>query len=427
MSDLSLTDAISLHQAEAEWMFAGAVSINPEYARESCGWLRPERLRDERIQRYWASVLANVEPMDAALKAGIYYEVFSRVSQVSSSFDVTAFADAISQDRFLTNAANMLTKMAQAIAGRNIGDLRKLSQSISEDAPISKTRLPNAVDIGLNFNASLDDAETLIVPTGIKPLDRNMGGYEKSTLTIIGGRPGMGKTSFGLQSATENARAGLRTLYFSLEMSERDLWARMACGRAQVDWRKVTSKTTTDEELEKVKRASRELYEELDDNFIVDAAPMTTSEDIFRRVSEYRPDLVIVDHLDLVDRKDRGKVNEVIRVGNISRMGKVIAKQFDIPTVYLMQLNRATESRDDKRPVLSDLRASGEVEQDADVVAFLYRPDYYDRDKRKDIVVSCEIWLEKVRSGQSGIKADTKLNLLEQHFYPIDFVNQEAR
>jgi replicative DNA helicase len=417
----SLVQVLSMHQNSAEKMFSGAVMINPEYARESCGWLSPTAINDPQISRYWEMVKNGCEPSDAAIQCGIYLDVAHQMTQIVSSYDAPSFANAIAQDKFLATSSAILSRMAKAIAERSSEDLRKFAQSIIESSPTQDGKIATAVDIGLEFQATLDDVDKIIVPTGIIPLDKNMGGYERATLVIVGGRPGMGKTSFGLQSAVEAARKKQRVIYFSLEMSKRDLWARIACGRVRVDWRKVMAKTAGPEERKLVEDATADLMDELEDRFMVDDAPMTSSEDIFRRVAEIKPDLIVVDHLDLVDRKERGRINEVIRVGNVSRMGKVIAKQFDIPAVYLTQLNRKLEDRTDKRPQLSDLRASGEIEQDADIVMFLHRPDYHDHDKRGETVVSCEIWLEKVRNGNAGAKAETMLDLQEQHFYPVRY------
>lgn len=426
MSDnFSLTDTIVLHQQAAEWLLAGGAFIDPEYARELCGWVDPKTLRTPELQRYWAAILAGTNPTEAAINAGCYTQIVSKSNAVVSYLELPSFANAIAQDQFLHASALSLSEMAKAINDRDTEKLRSLSQSILEKSPSKGDQIPNAVDVGLEFEATLDDVGTTIIPTGVIPLDRKMGGFDRSSLVIIAGRPGMGKTSAGLQSAAETAKSGKRVIYFSLEMGRRDLWSRLACGRAEVDWRRVKAKVSTPEEIRSVEQASADLRDEFEDRLLIDDKAITTNEDIFRRVSQYRPDLIVVDHLDLVDRHLRGQMREDLRVGNVSRMGKVIAKQFDIPTVYLCQLNRAVEGRDNKRPTLSDLRNSGEIEQDADVVIFLYRPDYYEEERGNKTVVSCEWWLEKVRNGKAGIMAKTMLNLTKQRFYPEQ--DQEPR
>lgn len=414
----SLTDQIAIHQQAAEWLLAGGAFLDPEYAREFCGWLDPSSLRTPELQRYWSAILSGSDPTEAAINAGCYTQVVGKMNQVVSRWEIPSFANVIAQDQFLHASALTLSEMAKAIAGRDSETLRRLSQSILEQSPSKGDQILSAVDVGLEFQAALDDVGTAIVPTGIIPLDRKMGGFDRQSLIIIAGRPGMGKTSAGLQSAVENAKSGQRVIYFSLEMSRRDLWARLACGRAEVDWRKIKAKLATTEEVRLVEQASADLMDELGDRLLIDDKALTTNEDIFRRVSQYRPDLIVVDHLDLVNRQQRGQIREDLRIGNNSRMGKAIAKQFDIPAIYLCQLSRAVEGRENKRPVLSDLRNSGEIEQDADVVAFLYRPDYYEEERESKNVVMCEWWLEKVRNGKAGVKAETMLNLTKQHFYP---------
>jgi replicative DNA helicase len=417
----SLVDTIVLHHNKTEQLFAGGVMLDPVYARETCAWLDPRMIRDEKLRRYWDLVRNGREPADAAMEAQCYLDVLEHMNQVVSLFHIPHFAKGIAEDVFLHESADRLGEMARAIAERKTEELRKLSQSIFENVPSSGAKIPTAAEVGLEFNISLDDVETIMLPTGIATLDAKMGGIEKQSLVIIGGRPGMGKTVAGLQVAVENARQKRRVIYFSLEMSRRSLWARLACGAARVDWRLIKSRTARPEMVKAVEDESTNLINEIGDYLLIDDSPMTTNEDIFKKVGEYKPELIVVDHLDLVNRQERGKLNEVIRVGNISRMGKIIAKQFNIPAVYLMQLNRDTEKRDNKRPQLSDIRASGEVEQDADIVLFLYRPDYYQEEENKLDVVDAEIWLEKVRDGKAHIMAQTKLDLVAQRFYPIDY------
>jgi replicative DNA helicase len=419
MTDMSLSDTVISHQKAAEWMFAGAIFIDSEYVREHCGWLDPEMILHPGIKQYWGDVKAGKDPAEAAVDAQIYIEVIQNMNRIASYYDAPAFAGAISDDRYLIASAEVLSKMAIAISERNTDKLKDFARGIVERAPLSAGQIPTAAEIGLDFQLALDDVSQVMLPTGIPPLDHKMGGVEKQSLIVIGGRPGMGKTIAGMQFAVTAARKGLRVIYFSLEMSRKALFQRLACGRAEVDWRLIKSRTATPEQIEKVKIAARELIDELDNRLLIDDSPMLTNEEIYRKVAQYRPDEIVVDHLLLVNEHLRGKMNEVVRVGQISRMGKVIAKQFDIPAIYLMQLNRDTEKRENKRPQLSDLRASGDVEQDADIVMFLYRPDYYQEEESHEDIVKAEIWLEKVRDGKAHVRADTLLNLKKQWFYAV--------
>jgi replicative DNA helicase len=269
----------------------------------------------------------------------------------------------------------------------------------------------------------LDNVGGRVEKTHISNFDYATGGLEKQTLSIIGARPSMGKTSLGSQIAQENAKHGRKVIYFSLEMSKMSLWARMACGKLvpPVPWRDVLAKRVSPETIERIKEKSRELALEYGEYLLIDDKANMTSEDIYRKVSNIGPDLIVVDHLDLVGRSNRGREQEVTRLGNISRYGKIIAKEFDIPTIYLMQLNRQTEAvgRANKRPSMGDIRGSGEIEQDADNVFFLYRKDYYEESTTAPPLVSeTEIIVAKFRNGIRNIQIKEMYHLDEQWFYP---------
>lgn len=423
----NLFQDLSLHQLEAEKLFAGCVFIDADYARESCGWLEPDKIMDTKIREFWRKVKAGDQPADAAIAVNGFLEISGYMNLTVSSLYLPTYAETIATDIYLRKSAAALSGMAQAISKRETSALKELAQSIAEQSPETDEHLPDAVDIGAEYISSLDDIEGRIETTGLPSLDYAIGGFEQETLTIIAGRPGMGKTSFGLQGSVANAKAGRRVLFFSLEMSKRNLWARLVAGRSHVQYRDIKAKRATQEQLERQVLASTQLMEELEDRWIVEDRPSLTNDEVWQRVAKVKPDIVFLDHLALVDGHIRSSNSgqEVIRLGNISRRGKVIAKTFHIPVVYLAQLNRESEHRDNKRPVLADLRGSGEIEQDADNVIFLYRPDYYNEvedngtTKAGITVVDAEVIAAKIRDGRANIRVNTKFNLEEQIFYPV--------
>lgn len=414
----STPDLLAQHLGQTEKLFSGGVMIDPSYARKYCGWLEPSQFRDDRLGRYWAAVKGGKDPHQVAMELGLYLEVAGYMSQVLSSYDTIYYAQTISADRYLLEASSYLSDIARAIADRDITTVRSLAGCVASASPYTGEAIPSAQQISREFEELLDNIDGEVELTRIPPMDNATGGLEKQTLTVIGARPSMGKTSLGSQIAQLNAKACRKVIYFSLEMSRTQLWARMACGRMEISWRDVLAKKVTPAQIEAIRGKSRELAYEFSDNLLIEDKAMMTNEDIYRKVANIGPDLIIVDHMDLVNRNERGKLREDMRVGNISRYGKTIAKEFNIPTIYLVQLNRDTEKRDNKRPTMADLRNSGEIEQDADNIFFMYRPDYYeDASAEPPKISNTEIIVAKFRNGIRNIQVNLKYNLPQQWFY----------
>ena len=212
-------------------------------------------------------------------------------------------------------------------------------------------------------------------PTGFTDLDNVIVGLGNSDLVLVGARPGMGKTSFTMNLATAAAAKTKKTVcVFSLEMSAEQLANRMLSSEAQIDSYKMRSGQLDDQDWEALAYASSRLSSVdilIDDTPGITVAGMKSK---LRRVKN--PGMVVIDYLQLMqgDTKTDNRVNEV---GEISRGLKLLAKEFNVPVITCAQLSRDPEQRQDKRPMLSDLRDSGAIEQDADIVMFLYRDEYY--------------------------------------------------
>ena len=258
------------------------------------------------------------------------------------------------------------------------------------------------------------------VPTGFTDLDRLTSGLQPGELIIIAGRPSMGKTAFALCIAEYAALASkTATAIFSLEMSARALAIRMMCGRAMVNARQLQSGYMPSQKWPDLIRSAGELSEAA---IYVDDATDLSVFDIrakCRRIqAEQDLGLVIVDYLQLVHHRDRSMENRQREISEISRRLKSLAKELDVPVVALSQLSRAVESREGKRPNLADLRESGSIEQDADVVALLYREEYYEpKAENKGLAT---VILAKQRNGPTGE--------VELKFFPdyARFVNLDA-
>ena len=242
------------------------------------------------------------------------------------------------------------------------------------------------------------------LPTGFSDLDRQTAGLQPSDLIIIAGRPSMGKTTLALNIA---AHAGMMTgkpiAIFSLEMSKEQMALRMLCAQARVDSAKLRTGFVSKEDWKPLTDAAGDLSNR--DNIYIDDTPMQTALDIRAKARRLRSEqgdlgLVIVDYLQLMQGRSRAE-NRQQEISDITRALKALARELNVPVVALSQLSRAVEQRRPAKPQLSDLRESGAIEQDADVVAMLYRDEVYEEDTDERGVA--EVNIAKHRNGPTGI------------------------
>ncbi len=238
--------------------------------------------------------------------------------------------------------------------------------------------------------------------TGLRDLDRALSGLNNSDLILLAARPGMGKTSMALNILLNaGKKSGKQVAFFSLEMNKEQLALRLISSECFVDNKKLTTGKLTDQDWENVAAAAEALSRS---TILIDEDSNITVADILakcRRVENLG--LIIIDYLQLMQssgNKSRGNENRQQIVSDISRSLKLMAKELNVPVLCLSQLSRANESRQDKRPMLSDLRESGAIEQDADIVLFLYREGYYNRDSENPNLAECII--AKNRHGETG-------------------------
>ena len=238
--------------------------------------------------------------------------------------------------------------------------------------------------------------------TGLSALDNKINGLGKSDLVLLAARPGMGKTSMALNVALSGARASNKTVaVFSLEMSREQLVTRLIATEGLVENQRLMTGNLRESDWQRIAEAASNLSRmdiRIDDNPLLTVADMNAK---CRRLDNLG--LVVIDYLQLMTSaggKSYSGENRQQAVSDISRMLKIMAKELQVPVLCLSQLSRANEKREDKRPMLSDLRESGAIEQDADVVLFLYRDDYYNEDSDKHNIAECIV--AKNRHGETG-------------------------
>ena len=310
--------------------------------------------------------------------------------------------------RALQQVQGLVAAAGQAESGAElVAKMQMVTATLEDEVAPKKDFMP----IGLAVREAYEHIEQLAAnpdargvtgqASGYPDLDRMTAGFQKGDLIIIAARPSVGKTAFALNIAQNVGKAGETVAVFSLEMPTLQLVQRMLCAEANIDASRMRTGYLQDDDWPKLTAAIGAISERK--IFIDDSAAITTNEirAKCRRLKRERGlDLVIVDYLQLIHPGQRRRESRQVEVADISRALKQIAKELDVPVIALSQLSRSVEQRQDKRPMLSDLRESGAIEQDADLVAFLYRDDYYDKEtERKNII---EIIIAKQRNGPVG-------------------------
>lgn len=259
--------------------------------------------------------------------------------------------------------------------------------------------------------------------TGFTDLDRKLGGMQKTDLILIAARPAMGKTAFSLNIAQNAAlKDNAKVAIFNLEMSREQLIQRMIASTSHVELNKLKTGALEDEDWNRVTQGVNVL---LSTNIHIDDSPGITANELRSKCRKLKVekglDLVLIDYLQLMEGDSRTESRQQ-EISKISRSLKILAKELQCPVVALSQLSRAPEARSDHRPMLSDLRESGAIEQDADLVMFLYRDDYYHKDSEQKNIT--EIIIAKHRHGEVGT---VPLTWLGQYQLFRDTANMEYR
>lgn len=259
------------------------------------------------------------------------------------------------------------------------------------------------------------------IPTGFSELDRMTAGFQRNDLIIVAARPSVGKTAFALNIAQNVAtKTDENVAIFSLEMGAEQLVMRMLCAEGNIDAQNLRTGNLTPDDWGKLTMAMGSLSNA---GIYIDDTPGIRVSDIRAKCRRLKQEkglgLIIIDYLQLIQGSGRNRENRQQEVSEISRSLKALARELEVPVIALSQLSRSVEQRQDKRPMMSDIRESGSIEQDADIVAFLYRDDYYNTESENKNII--EIIIAKQRNGPVGT---VQLAFVKEY---NKFVNLERR
>ena len=414
------------HSVEAEQAVLGSMLIDPDCVKLVMEKLRPADFYLKQNREIFESIytmFSYSRPIDGITVAeemrrgGTYDETTTRsylaqlMEITPTSANVMEYAGIVADKallRAIGDAASEITTLVQEGTGEARAVLEAAEQRIyairkgqgAKGLVPLKQVLPDVLDrLG-----EMSETESHLpgLSTGLSAIDRKIMGLNRSDLILLAARPGMGKTSMALNVALNVARSTEKTVaIFSLEMSKEQLATRILSVESLVDNYRLKTGELDETDWEKI-AASVVTLSRMD--ILLDDDPLLTVADMnakCRRLDNLG--LVVIDYLQLMSssgKHSRGNENRQQVVSDMSRMLKIMAKELDVPVVCLSQLSRANEKRDDKRPQLSDLRESGAIEQDADIVMFLYRDDYYNEDSEKHNIAECIV--AKNRHGETG-------------------------
>ena len=422
--DLLLTRQMP-HSLEGEQAVLGSMLIDAGCIKDVMDKLRPSDfyLRQNReIFETIYTMFSYAQPIDGITvceemrKAGTYDEATTRsylaqlMEITPTSANVMEYVEIVREKALLRSVAQAAAEIT-ALVQTGVGDATRIlmeaeqkvyairrGQSAQEMVPLRQV-LPEVLDRLSEMSESENHLPGL--STGLSAVDQKITGLNKSDLILLAARPGMGKTSFALNIALTVAKSTNMTVaVFSLEMSREQLATRLLSAEALVESNRLKTGMLRETDWEKIAGAASVLNRvniRIDDNPMLSVADMNAK---CRRLENLG--LVVIDYLQLMTSAGKGGGGESRQqvVSDMSRMLKIMAKELNVPVICLSQLSRANEKRDDKRPMLSDLRESGAIEQDADIVLFLYRDDYYHEDSEKHNIAECIV--AKNRHGETG-------------------------
>jgi len=422
--DSGQQERVPPYNLEAEQSVLGALLIDRNALSEVSGRLKPDSFYLEKHQEIFEAIMTLFEnslPVDVVTVA----EILSRrgtlekvgdveyIANLATSVPTTAnirYYSGIIEDKALLRK---LITVSGEIAGHGLSgslegnDVLAMAEKSIFDISLGLNRsglepLSNALDQAFTQLEELyrNKSDLTGIPSGFRDLDRKTAGFQRSDLILVASRPSMGKTSFILNVAVNAALAKVPVAIFSLEMSRGQLVNRILALEAMVDLERMRTGKLLEDDWTKIAHALGPLSKApiyLDDN---------ASSNVMEMMSKCRKlkmekglGLIIIDYLQLMEGRKKSE-NRQQEISEISRALKIMAKELNVPVIAVSQLSRAPETRTDHHPVLSDLRESGAIEQDADIVMFLYRDDYYHEDSEKRNVL--EIIMAKHRNGATG-------------------------
>ncbi|MCB0167181.1 MAG: replicative DNA helicase [Anaerolineae bacterium] len=429
MTDITSTvvpDKLQPHNIEAEEAILGSLLIDPDAILRVSTFLSPNDFYVQRHGWVYESILdlhERRQPSDLVTLSD-ELERRNQLSEVGGSAYLTGLINATPTSIHVEYYARIVERTA--VLRRLIDAASKIAQLAYQDAEDADEVVDRAEEIIFAISERRIDrdlkpirqvlesfydrveylhqhqGEVIGIPTGLADLDKLLGGLQRSDMVVMAGRPGMGKTSLALSIALQSARQWQkRVAVFSLEMSDEQLVQRLVSAETGIDSQRLRLGNIKADEWPTFYQAIRLLSETsifIDDTPAISALELRSKA---RRLhAEHGLDMIIVDYLQLMSGGTRNE-NRQQEISFISRSIKGLARELNIPVLALSQLSRQVESRADKRPMLSDLRESGSIEQDADVVLFIYRDEVYNPDTEFPNIA--EIIVSKHRSGPTGV------------------------
>jgi replicative DNA helicase len=424
VSDLFL-DRVPPQNLEAEQSVLGAVFLAREALITAVEILRPEDFYKTAHQRIFKTMLdlyEKGEPVDlvtvtAELQDHKLLEEIGGVSyltdlarSVPTAANIEYYARIVEEKALLRRLIRTATKIAndgysrEDEVGEIIADAERYILELGQNR--NSGGFTSIRDVLMETYERIEllsqrRGEVTGIPSGYPDLDKMTSGFQRSDLIILAARPSVGKTAFALNVAQNvAARAGETVAIFSLEMAASQLVQRMICAEGNLDASKMRTGWLEEDDWQKLTMAIGTLAKA---PIYIDDTPGVTVQDIRAKCRRLQAErglgMILIDYLQLIHGRGRGE-NRQQEVSEISRTLKGIARELNVPVIALSQLSRSVEQRQDKRPMMSDIRESGSIEQDADIVAFLYRDDYYDRETENKNVI--EIIIAKQRNGPTG-------------------------
>ncbi|SFA49856.1 primary replicative DNA helicase [Anoxybacillus pushchinoensis] len=439
-------DRLPPQNIEAEQAVLGAILLEPSALTSASEILIPEdfyRAAHQKIFRTMLQLSDRGEPVDLvtvtseladanALEevGGVSY-LTELANAVPTAANVQYYAKIVEEKSILRRLIRTATSIAQDGYTREDEVEDVLNEAERKILEVSQrkntTGFQNIKDVLVQAYDNIEmlhnrKGEITGIPTGFIELDRMTAGFQRSDFIIVAARPSVGKTAFALNIAQNVAtRTGENVAIFSLEMGAQQLVMRMLCAEGNINAQNLRTGKLTPEDWGKLTMAMGSLSNA---GIFIDDTPNIRVSEIRAKCRRLKQEqglgMVLIDYLQLIQGSGRNRENRQQEVSEISRSLKALARELDVPVIALSQLSRSVEQRQDKRPMMSDLRESGSIEQDADIVAFLYRDDYYDKESENKNII--EIIIAKQRNGPVGtvqlafVKEYNKFVNLERRF-----------
>ncbi len=409
---------------EAEQAVLGSILIDSRCVADVIGILRPEDFYLQQNREIYESIYTmfnfsqTIDPvtvLDKMRELGVHRDnsrdYIKQLMEITpTAANVVRYANIVRDKSMLRGLAQAATDISEIVYSQVGTPAEMLEAAEKKIYALRKGERGDSLEhVGTVLHKVFDHLTELsqsdsAIPglsTGLRDLDMKINGLNKSDLVLVAARPAMGKSALALNLGLNVAKKYKKTVaIFNLEMSREQLAMRLLSSESFVDSKKMATGKLSEEEWSKLCMASASLSQtdvRIDDNPSVTVAEINAK---CRRLDNLG--LVVIDYLQLMQGSGYGKnsENRVQVVGDISRALKIMAKELNVPVVCLSQLSRAVESRTDKRPIMSDLRESGAIEQDADVVLFLYRDEYYNENSEDKGIAECIV--SKNRHGETG-------------------------